>query len=123
VVIVRATWALVLLLALAAIWSEARAQSEWAYTLEDQNEPEYLALRTQYGTFRVMTSTADWGCGYVLANQNVQLEFWGENVLLTPDAEGWRPSCQAYFTAQMDDEPCFMNTSGDCDVRVENASD
>jgi hypothetical protein len=107
--------ALVLLLA-------AQSVSPWAYTLEDQNEPEYLALRTQYGTFRVLTLPVDldWGCGYVVANQNVQVEFSGEYVSLTPDGTGWMPSCQAHIVAQMDSLPCFTNEAGDCDVRVEN---
>jgi hypothetical protein len=100
--------------------AQAQVVSPWGYTLEDQNEPEVLALRTQYGTFRVMR-TEDWGCGFVEANQNVQIEWHEAHVVLWPQSEDWSPACPAHILAQMDSVPCFMNEWGDCDVWVEHA--
>jgi hypothetical protein len=98
----------------------AQPVSAWAYTLEDQAEPEYLALRTQYGTLRVIKGD-DWACGYLLANQNVQIiELDAQTVLMVPEGEGWVPSCSAQIVGQVDEQPCFMNANRDCDVRVEN---
>jgi hypothetical protein len=101
---------------------EAQELPQWAYTLEDQNEPEYLALRTQYGTLRVLPDKAAWGCGYLKANSNVLIA-WDRPLVLQVQTEdgAWQISCPVDVVGRVDEEPCSMNDWGDCDVVVENA--
>jgi len=92
---------------------------EWAYTLEDQVDPNVLTLRTRNGSYRI-ERTAEWACQYIYANQNVQLQTEGEAAWLRPASEDWSAWCQITILDQVDPWTCWTNKDGDCDVRVEN---